>query len=62
MTTGVVTRLVVGSRPPSRPLELVLEFDAAGASESVVAGEVRMANNDAAAASAASRAIVARLR
>jgi len=64
VTTGVVTKLAVGSRPPRRPLAPLVDVtDAAGASASVVAGDVvRSAINDAAAANAASRAITTRLR
>jgi hypothetical protein len=63
VTTGVVTVLVLGSRPPSNPPELLSpKIEAVGLSASVVAGDVRSANSDKAAASAASKAIVTRLR
>jgi len=62
VTTGVVTVPVLGSRPPRRLPDEVLETEAAGARASVVAGDDRSANSDRAAASAASNAIVTRLR
>jgi hypothetical protein len=63
VTTGVVTVLVLGSKPPSRPPELLSpRIEAVGSSASVVAGDIRSANSDRAAASAASKAIVTRLR
>jgi hypothetical protein len=60
---SVVTGLAAGTRPSRRPPgELVPVTEAAGARASVVAGDVRSANNDRAAASAASRATTTRLR